>query len=87
MIRNILDKTIPSIINHNLGYRTTVSIIAIIEEFNKLLTKNNYRDKGVAHGMIRIIISTPEKPSNTNYSIENDYNYRKKHQQIHLQLS
>ena len=39
MIIIIVDHTIDRIINHNLGYRTNVSSIVMIEEFNKLLYK------------------------------------------------
>ena len=50
--------------------------------------KNDYDgDKGVAYGMISSGIPTPEKQATPIIPLKKDYNSRKKHQQIHLQIS
>ena len=79
MIGNIVDNTIPSIINHNLPYTTIVNIIFIIEEFNNILTKMiMIGTKGGAHGMIHSVIPTPEKHAAPIIPLENYYYSRNK---------
>ena len=70
----------PAVQNHRQQYRHH-------RKFKQASYKNdNYRDKGVSHGMIFSGIPTPEKQATPIIPLENDY-YSRKNQQIHLQIS
>ena len=84
MIEKRVDNTIPYIVGHNLRYRTIVNSTVMIEEFNKLLIKTIIiKGKGVAHGMNRSGMLTPEKQATPIVHWKSIYTLEQ-NQQIHL---